>query len=436
MSIAEAISLALGSLRTNKIRSILTLLGVIIGIAAIITILTLGAALKKQTMQELESVGVNNVSAKVVKRDDTGDEDPWGMPSSQITDTTALMRPETIEKIRASAGDQISEIGISQGTVSGEAVPTVPTPSQSAIGPNVKNKKVFLEFVNGDSQTMGNLMIVAGRGITDDDIASERQVATVPQTFVDQKFGGDPHQAVGSMITFTPAKHPEIEFVITGVYKPAKPSVLFGEDPTQTLYAPYPLAARVSDDANAGEAFQSLNIRAQNGVDKKAFIERLQSDFDALYANNKEYKVKVSDNSNGVDSLNKLLSTISLALSAIGGLSLLVGGVGVMNIMLITVTERTREIGVRKALGARGRDIRLQFVIEAMIVCLLGGLIGVLLGAVFGMIGANLLGTFVLPPLSGIVIAFVFSLAIGVFFGYYPAGKAAKLDPIEALRYE
>ena len=123
-------------------------------------------------------------------------------------------------------------------------------------------------------------------------------------------------------------------------------------------------------------------------------------------------------------------------IAAIGGISLLVGGIGVMNIMLITVTERTREIGVRKALGARRRDIRLQFVTEAIIVCLIGGLIGVVLGSVAGMIGSSLMGYFVFPPLGAIVVSLLFALAIGLFFGYYPAGKAAKLDPIEALRYE
>ena len=122
--------------------------------------------------------------------------------------------------------------------------------------------------------------------------------------------------------------------------------------------------------------------------------------------------------------------------AGIGGISLLVGGIGVMNIMLITVTERTREIGVRKALGARRRDIKWQFVIEAMIVCLVGGLIGIILGSALGMLGASLMGTFVFPPLSAVLISIGFSLAIGLFFGYYPAAKAAKLDPIDALRYE
>jgi len=144
----------------------------------------------------------------------------------------------------------------------------------------------------------------------------------------------------------------------------------------------------------------------------------------------------ITDMKKELEQFSTVLSSMSIGLSAIGGISLLVGGIGVMNIMLITVTERTREIGVRKALGATRRDIRTQFVVESMIVCLIGGLVGIVLGGAFGMIGSTLLGALVFPPLGGVLVALVFSLAIGLFFGYYPANKAARLDPIEALRYE
>ena len=130
------------------------------------------------------------------------------------------------------------------------------------------------------------------------------------------------------------------------------------------------------------------------------------------------------------------MDTISLVVSAIGGISLFVGGIGVMNIMLVTVTERTREIGIRKALGATRRDIRMQFVVESMIVGLIGGMIGVILGTVFGVLGSIMMKSLVYPPINGILVSLIFSLAIGLFFGYHPANKAAKLDPIEALRYE
>ena len=137
-----------------------------------------------------------------------------------------------------------------------------------------------------------------------------------------------------------------------------------------------------------------------------------------------------------VESMSSIMNTLSIAISVIAGISLLVGGIGVMNIMLVSVTERTREIGTRKALGATNNDIRLQFVVESIIVCLIGGVIGIAAGTLLGYCGSSLISEPALPTLGSIALAVGFSMAIGVFFGYYPANKAARLDPIEALRYE
>ena len=169
---------------------------------------------------------------------------------------------------------------------------------------------------------------------------------------------------------------------------------------------------------------------------KRQFQKDLQDYLDRQYRGNETYEAEVIDLSSSLQELTSVFRIMSSVLSAIGGISLLVGGIGVMNIMLITVTERTREIGVRKALGATHGDIRTQFIVEAMLVCLVGGVIGVILGGAIGMIATAAFDAFVWPPVGAVLLSLLFSLATGVFFGAYPASKAAKMQPIEALRYE
>ena len=167
-----------------------------------------------------------------------------------------------------------------------------------------------------------------------------------------------------------------------------------------------------------------------------AFLENVKSFFASFYTRNQSWTVTASSMESMLKEMTSMMNTVKLAISAIAAISLLVGGIGVMNIMLVSITERTREIGTRKALGAPGRALRLQFITEAVVICLVGGAFGVALGIGAGSAGAQLLGYAAKPSAVAILAAVGFSMAIGVFFGYYPANKAAKLDPIEALRYE
>jgi len=182
--------------------------------------------------------------------------------------------------------------------------------------------------------------------------------------------------------------------------------------------------------------YQSITVMAGAGINSAKFTEETKNFFNTFYANNTRYEIGARSMESLMSTMTDMLSIISVAVAVIAGISLLVGGIGVMNIMLVSVTERTREIGTRKALGARNSAVRTQFIIEAVIICAIGGLIGVLTGIGLGYIGSVLLGSPIFPSLLIIFIAVLFSMLIGVFFGYYPANKAAKLDPIEALRYE
>ena len=157
---------------------------------------------------------------------------------------------------------------------------------------------------------------------------------------------------------------------------------------------------------------------------------------DRQYANNDKFKVRSQTFESQLNQVTQIMSTIQLAIGGIAAISLLVGGIGVMNILLVSVTERTREIGIRKALGATYRDIRGQFITESVIICIIGGIFGILLGSLVGYLVSLVLKAPTLPSIPAILIAVGFSMAIGIFFGYYPASKAAKLNPIDALRYE
>ncbi|MDO5670274.1 MAG: ABC transporter permease [Corynebacterium sp.] len=420
MNLRESILLALGSLRTNKMRSMLTLLGVIIGIGSVIAIMTLGKAMQAQTMSSLEQFGINDITLQVQSRDQADGDTPSF--NSEPVDPASKLTPEMLDELSTHFAERIDGVAIEAGSHTAHL-------SRGLAAGNAR-----LSFVNDDFVAMQKHTLTAGRLLNEEDIAGDRAVAVVSPELVDTYFNGDPASALGQDIDVE-VDGQYATFQVVGAYgKSTQGSVLVGSTEEALLYAPYPAQTRISTKPTL--TFDQVRLRVGPGVQAEQLSRDVQTWAERRYADDPDYRATVLDTKKEVEQLNQTMSTISVAISAIGGISLLVGGIGVMNIMLITVTERTREIGVRKALGATRRAIRTQFVVEAMIVCLIGGLIGVLLGGGLGMLGAQLLGQFVLPPVAAVVVSLLFALGIGLFFGYYPANKAAKLDPIEALRYE
>lgn len=430
MNIRESISLAFSSLRTNKMRSFLTLLGIIVGISSVIAILTLGHALKVQSTQSIVSSGANDLAIQVNERPKEGEQSNSNDPYTQfyggagaVPDEDSKLDINDIQRIKDAMGDKISGVPIGNiyGGFGGELVN------------GERKQSVYISSVNVDFLELNKINILYGRSIMQKDIDNRRPVILISES-QSQALFDSPEDAIGGELEFE-GQAGATSAVVVGIYAPNTGSSggLFGFSTEDPAYMPYTSSSALGYQE---ESWINLSVRPAQGEDLMQVKSQLQAVLTSMYRSNETFSAEVQDFSASADAFNQILDGISAAISAIAGISLLVGGIGVMNIMLVTVTERTREIGIRKALGATRSAIRLQFVVEAMIVCLVGGIIGVLAGGALGMLGSSFIGGVVLPPVSAILLALGFSLAIGLFFGYYPANKAAKLDPIEALRYE
>lgn len=427
--------MALASVRSNKMRSLLTMLGIIIGIAAVIAIVTVGNSMTGTVTDSMSGMGVSNITVSLTQKDsDDTSGTAQGVTLRRFMDSTPaaddLISQEMIDDFMADFPDQVNRIELSQevgnGTIAkyGDPNTTIRTTVSGANADSLLAKEE-------------DTPILAGRWL-DDEKDAGRYVAVVSEKFVQQAIGGSNTDAIGKSFTLTINKN-LYTFYITGVYEYTEDvyASMFGatdDDQIQTnIYIPLDVAKSI---AGADAGYQSITVVAANGVDVTSFVDTVGSYFASYYTYNDTWTASASSISSLVESMTDMLNTLSLGISAIAAISLLVGGIGVMNIMMVSVTERTREIGTRKALGAPGSAIRMQFITESVILCMIGGVIGVVLGIALGAALSSVVGMTAKPSIASIVVAVGFSMAIGVFFGYYPANKAAKLNPIDALRYE
>ena len=278
--------------------------------------------------------------------------------------------------------------------------------------------------------------LTAGRFFTEKESENRSLVALISSKAADKLFPDDPEAAIGAVL---PLSIGEVyrEATVVGVYKYDQSDfgiIAVSEEEASTgLYIPL----RTAQSITHSQGYPSFTVVVDSTVNADSFATQITDLLSAFYRNNRYFEPSAFSMSSLVESLTSVMSTITTAISVIAGIALLVGGIGVMNIMLVSITERTREIGTRKALGAPNSAIRMQFIIEAIVICLIGGIIGIVLGIALGALASNLLlhAPAKASP-SSIVLSLLFSMAIGIFFGYYPANKAAKMDPIDALRYE
>jgi len=433
MLIWENIVLALSGLRANKMRAFLTMLGIIIGIASVITIMTLGDSVTNSFTSSMQSLGANNVNVMIQQKTDEEDEDS---ESDQMYATgyytvdyvepaeSDYITDEMLDALREKYADEM------QGIALGESL------GRGKIEDGKLYANVTASGANMDSFLSTKLDMVAGRSLTQRDIDSAARVAVVSDKLVNNLFAGDAERAVGQTIELT---LPNIfySYTIVGVYKYEQNiyNMTMGaeRDINTTMYIPITTA---KEQSHSSSGYKDFVVVTAPGVDSETFASRVERFLNTYYRTNRDFEVTAFSMESMVNEFNSVLGTVSTAIAVIAGISLLVGGIGVMNIMLVSITERTREIGTCKALGATNGSIRVQFIIEAMIICLIGGMIGVGLGVLIGTVASSALGFPTAASAKSIVIALAFSMSIGVFFGYYPANKAAKMNPIEALRYE
>ena len=428
MLIWENILLALSGLKANKMRAFLTMLGIIIGIGSVITIMTLGESVTDSFTSSMQSLGANNVTVAIQPKQDEEEQDGgmmfMAMNSTAFPQDKDYITDEMVAALRESYGDEMLGISISESAGDGRA-------EDGKLYANVS-----VTGVNADYFLAGEPEILAGRMLTESELSGDRRLAVVSDKLVNNMFGGDMEKAVGSTIEVTTGDS-FYSYTIVGVYKYEMSiyNMHFGaeKDIRSTMYIPIG-AARAATHSTAG--YSSITAITAPGVDSTRFASRVERFLNAYYRNNRDYEVNAFSMESMVSEFTSVLGTIETAISVIAGISLLVGGIGVMNIMLVSITERTREIGTCKALGATNGSIRLQFIIEAVIICLIGGALGVALGVTAGSLASKALGFPAAASIKSIVIALLFSMSIGVFFGYYPANKAANMDPINALRYE
>jgi putative ABC transport system permease protein len=408
INIPSTLRIAFRALKVNKMRSALTMLGIIIGVGAVIAMLAVGNGARKRIAEQISSMGSNLVMVL------PGATTAGGVRMGSGTQPTLTMGDaEAIQK-ECSAVSNVAPV------LSGVA--------QVVYGH--QNWSTGVVGTTPDMLTVRDWPLAAGRSFTDQDVKSGTKVCLLGQSVIDNLFGD--LNPVGQVVRIK-----NVPFTVIGVLD-EKGQSTHGQDQDDTILVPVTTAQKKLFGTTFPGMVRIIMVKAKSSDD----LASAEKQINELLRQRHHIGPK-QDNDFTVRNLTSIMQTaeqstkkMTILLGAIASVSLLVGGIGIMNIMLVSVTERTREIGIRMAIGAKTWDIRLQFIIEALILSLIGGVAGIIAGISSSELISMLAGwTTIVSPLS-ILLAFGFSGMVGIFFGFYPAYKASLLDPIEALRYE
>lgn len=403
MLLIENVKLALSAIRVNKMRSFLTMLGIIIGISSVIAITSIGDSAKGAVSKEFE--GYNAYMYLMIN---------WEMIDEYISDNEFIYE-EDIEALKARFPNDIKY-----------AAPSGSASCETKVGRlkgNLQLSGVASDYLKFDK----SIKLIHGRGINKSDVAGDKDVVVIEAKAA--KYFFNKEDVVGKTIPAT-LMGENVDLTIVGVYTKEQ-SVFSGLDSSGNYYCyvPYTITMNPGQGTTAVEIYADENKNQTTQAQSFGrYMSKIKDKSEGFY------KSETAESQLGM--INKVLGILSIAIGAIAAISLLVGGIGIMNIMLVSVTERTREIGIRKSLGAQTKDILTQFLIEAMILSVMGGIIGTAIGIGIAALGMSIAKVSVVVNPVVILVAVAFSAFVGIFFGIFPARKAAKLDPIEALRYE
>lgn len=425
--IIENITLALHNLWANKIKTFLTELGIIIGIFSVILIMTLGDTLSLAINTNMQQMGANDIYLMVSPREEKEDVSKIdgivfgkNKKKTSLTESDYISK-EMLEKMCEEFKDEIHALNISYNKYTGTITEKNNTLNLSLIG---TSPGFYIE---------NNLEIVAGKMFSQEDFDEHKRNVIVSKDFIDSLYKENYKDVIGKEISPILNKTSET-FTIIGVYKNNSASGMQAKmSNIENIYTPLMTAIDINHDI---PSFQMVQVISKVGADSDILAKKIELFFDNYYRLNRKCFVEAITFTSIMNIVNTLLGTVTMAISLISGISLLVGGIGIMNIMLSNIIERTKEIGTRVSLGASSSDIRAQFLSEAVIICLIGGIIGVFLGIITGVIASNYIGYPTFPSVGAIFIALSFSVLVGIFFGLYPANKAANMNPIDALRHD